>query len=84
MKNLEIAYPNDRSGKLFNSLMQEKSLKNDRAIADFLSVDPPAVSKIRLGHNAVSPTMILRVVKLTGWSVDTVVQMLPQEDAKRL
>ncbi len=61
---------------LLDYLKTEYKLGSDRALAEFLDVAPPAVSKWRHGHLPFSANMILRVHELTGLPVKQIKEML--------
>lgn len=54
---------NDNSGKLFNHLIDNYVVgkKNDAALARFLEVAPPVISKIRHGRLPVGTELMIRV-----------------------
>lgn len=59
MSNAEIK---DLSGKLFNHLIENFVVgkKNDAALARFLDVAPPVISKIRHGRLPVGTELMIR------------------------
>jgi len=59
----------DKSGKLFDYLIESHKLKNDAALAHFLGVKPPQISKIRHGKLPVTSDMILIVHDKTGYPI---------------
>lgn len=62
----------DNSGKLFDHLMQAFDLKTDAALARFLGVAPPIVSKVRHGWHPVGATMIINVHEKSDMSIATI------------
>ena len=62
----------DTSGNLFNKMARDFRLKNDAAVAKFLDLAPPVVSKIRNGKLEVGSTVVIRVMRATGWNLDDV------------
>jgi plasmid maintenance system antidote protein VapI len=47
--------------KLIDFLLKKFELKNDRALALALGIQPPAISKIRNGHSSITADFILKV-----------------------
>ena len=70
-------YPNDKSGTLFDVMMQRLSIKNDAALARVLEVAPPVISKIRHGVLPFGSTLIIKVHELTEWPIRDIKAMLP-------
>lgn len=66
----------DTSGELLNKMAKEFRLKNDAAVAKFLDLAPPVVSKIRNGKLEVGASVILRVMKATAYTLDDVEALL--------
>jgi plasmid maintenance system antidote protein VapI len=58
--------------QLFHAIAVEFKLKNDAALAEFLDVTPPQISRIRHGKYGVSGDMILRIYDKTGWSIEKI------------
>jgi len=56
--------------QLLTAIMADFNLKNDAALAQFLDVMPPQISRIRHGKYNVSGDMILRIYDKTGWSFE--------------
>lgn len=67
---------NDVSGTLFDNLIADFSLKNDAALAKFLDVAPPMISKTRHGKLLVGPTMIINIHERTGWTIKEIKDMI--------
>jgi hypothetical protein len=67
MKNTH--YPNDNSGLCFDRIIEINKLKNDAALARFLEIKPPVISKTRHGNLPFGPLMILNVHDKTGLSI---------------
>lgn len=63
---------NEKPHPLLDALRAEFNLKNDAALARFLEVQPPVVSKIRTGRLPVSADRILQVYDATGWSIEKI------------
>ena len=72
-----------RPHRLFDFLIAEYGLKNDRALADGLGVKYPMISKMRAGQ-PVTPRMILLIYKATGMSIEDIESFLqkPKKGAK--
>ena len=56
-----MSYPYDRSGQLFNDIIERYNLKNDAGLCKKLGISAPVISKIRNGKNGVSAEMILLI-----------------------
>lgn len=61
---------------LFDFLIQEYSLKNDRALCSAIGITPIDVSKIRSGVNKLSPRVMILVHKKTGMSIEDIEEMV--------
>lgn len=72
-----------RLHKVLDTIISEFNLKNDAALAKFLEISPPAVSKIRSGYNKLGGDGILNVYDKTGWSIETIRKLLKQEEENR-
>ena len=72
-------YPNDTSGTLFDSIKQDHGFKNDAALARFLEINTPVISKMRHGKLPFGPQMILDVHDKTGLSIFTIRKMIASE-----
>lgn len=57
---------------LLDQLMDEFNLKNDAALARFLDVPPPVISKLRNGFLPVTAERILQVYDKAGWSIEKI------------
>ena len=66
----------DTSGDLLNKIVKEFRLKNDAAVAKFLDLAPPVVSKIRNGKLKVGASVVLRVMKATAYTLDDIEALL--------
>ena len=62
--------------QLFDFLIKEYSLKNDRALCQAIGVTPIDVSKIRSGVNNISARVIILVHKKTGMSIEDIEEMV--------
>lgn len=60
---------NDASGDLFNHIIDKNQLKNDAALARYLEVNPPVISKIRHGKLPVGDSLKINIHKRTGMSI---------------
>ena len=69
--------------KVLDTIMAEFNLKNDAALAKFLNISPPAVSKIRTGYNKLGGDGILNIYDKTGWSVERIRDLIKQEEERR-
>lgn len=56
-------YPNDQSGKLFDTIAKENGCKNENEIAKLTGMRNDSLSKIRHGKMAVSAAIILMLSK---------------------
>lgn len=68
----------DTSGKLFDDIVKKFSLKNDRALADFIKVAPPQISKIRNGYYDVSDSMLIFIHEHHGYTFPEMRALLPK------
>jgi plasmid maintenance system antidote protein VapI len=66
----------DASGKLFDHIITGYGLKNDAALARFLDIKPPQISKIRHGKLPVTADMILIVFDETRYSIDKIRELI--------
>ena len=69
----------DNSGRLFNTIIEGRRLKNDAALCRLLDLGPAVVSKIRHGRITVSDTTILRVHETVGMPVKLIRELLGAE-----
>lgn len=69
----------DTSGELLNKMAKEFRLKNDAAVAKFLDLAPPVVSKIRNGKLEVGATVVIRVMRATKWDLDEIENFLGRQ-----
>ena len=69
---MESACPKDASGKLFDHLMTMFGLKNDAALARWLGVAAPVVSKVRHDRLPIGATLILHIHELSELPVATI------------
>lgn len=56
--------------KLLDTIRSQYGIGSDRALAEFLSMDTPVISKLRYGTLPLNAMVVLRVHKATGWPVD--------------
>lgn len=68
----------DSSGSAFDHIMTVHELKNDAALARFLSFGPPVISKIRRGRLDISAEVLLRMHERTGIAVSEFRAMMPK------
>jgi len=68
----------DKSGQLFDHLIERFKLKNDAALARFLDVSKPEISRIRHGNRPVVDSMILRIAEHHGISIRTIRDLISQ------
>lgn len=54
-------YGQDMSGELFERLIRDIPLKNDAALARFLAVRPPVISKIRHGRARITADLLVHI-----------------------
>ena len=69
-------YSNDSSGTLLDEIVDKFSLKNDAALAKFLDLNPPVISKMRHGTLPFGATMIITVHERTDWSIASIKKMI--------
>lgn len=65
--------------KLFDTIIQARSLKNDAALGRLLDLAPGVVSKVRHGHVPVTDTTILRVHETVGMPVKAIRELIGAE-----
>jgi plasmid maintenance system antidote protein VapI len=63
---------------LLDAILRDYKLKNDAALARYLEVAPPIISKIRHDKLAVGPYMILKIHEKTEMSVKDIKFLLRQ------
>lgn len=66
----------DASGELFDRIIADHNLKNDAALARFLEIKPPQISKIRHGKLLVGDSLKINIHKRTGMSIDAIEKMI--------
>ena len=54
---------------LFDELMKRFNLKNDAALARFLQVSPPVISKIRHRRLPIGAMLLIRMHEASGMSI---------------
>lgn len=64
---------------LLDRVINEKLLKNDAALSRVLEVAPPVTIKLRRGHIAVGPSIILALVELGGIPLADIRAMFPRK-----
>lgn len=57
-------------GRLFDQLIERLKLKNDAALARYLEVDQPVISKIRHRKMKISAALLLRMHDFSGIAVN--------------
>lgn len=57
---------------LLDQLMDEFNLKNDAALARFLGLQPPVISKLRNGFQPITAERILQIYDKTGWPIEKI------------
>ena len=62
----EVVY---NPGHLLDKLISRLQLKNDRALADALDVDPPVISNIRGHRLPVGATLLIRMHEVSDLSI---------------
>ena len=67
---------NDASGKLFDRIIDDNNLKNDAALARYLEVNPPVISKIRNGKLPVGDSLKINIHKRTGRSIAMIEELI--------
>ena len=68
------------SNDLLDAIKDTFDLKNDAALARFLDVGAPVISKIRHGYNGIGGDGILNIYDKTGWSIETIRELLAQQE----
>ena len=63
---------------LLDTLIEKQSLKNTRALAEFLGVTEGALSKVRYGINKPSADLILLVYDKVGMSIEDIRALIAQ------
>lgn len=62
--------------RLFDAVRRIHDLKTDTALADFLEVGRPLISKVRRGYLPLSAALLLRIHEVTafdiGWMKETI------------
>ena len=69
-------HANDASGKLFDTIIVKNNLKNDAALARFLEIQPPNISKIRHGTMPVGDSLKINIHKRTGLSIAKIEELI--------
>lgn len=73
---LHTTFDAPNQSKLLNKILEEHNLKNDAALARFLQVNPPVISKLRHKSMSLSHFQIVRICEATGWSIPYVREVL--------
>lgn len=63
---------NENPHPLFDALRAEFNLKDDAALARFLEIPAPVVSKIRNRKQTFTADRLLQVYDATGWTVERI------------
>jgi len=63
-------------GKLLDYIKDAHGLKNDAALARYLDIGPPAISKIQRGNLQISPALILSIHEITGLPVAQIRELI--------
>ena len=61
---------------LLDCLMEKYNVKNDAALARFLDLAPPDISRIRNGHRPVTAAIILQIHDITEWPIKDIKELL--------
>ena len=61
---------------LINLAIEKAGLRNDAALSRALEVAPPVISKIRNGKLTIGATLTIRIMDLTGLSLNEVKEVL--------
>lgn len=69
---------------LFDALMKRHKLKNDAALARFLDVPPPVISKQRNEIVSVGPTSIINIHEASGMTIEAIKFFLSADRAEPL
>lgn len=62
--------PSLGANKLLDQLIELGNLKNDAALSRELEVQPPVISKLRSGALQVGPSMLIKVMRKFGLSIE--------------
>ncbi|MBV8060507.1 MAG: hypothetical protein JO253_03135 [Alphaproteobacteria bacterium] len=65
-------YPNDSSGGLFDAIKKAFDIDKEYHLATFAGIDYTRISKVRHGVNQVTDSMIVSILRATGWDIKTV------------
>jgi transcriptional regulator with XRE-family HTH domain len=79
MKNAASTIKSINAGSLLDRLQADLRLNTDRALAQRLGLQPPLISKIRSGKNAVSASFLIRAHEVTGHSIRNLRQFMGDE-----
>ena len=66
-----------KENDLLDIIKDEFNLRNDKALAGFLDIQPSMISKIRNGKMGVTPNMLLIIHDATDWSIQKIRGYLP-------
>ena len=58
--------------KLYDEIKKDFNLKSDAALARFLNMSMPNISKVRSGHLNLGANSILNIYDKTGWSIEKI------------
>lgn len=75
-------YGEDMSGGLFDRLITDIGLKNDAALARFLQVQPPIISKVRHGRSRITSDLLIHIYDMlkrngAAWKFDDLREAVP-------
>lgn len=61
---------------LLNALTIKLQVTTDAALAQALSMTPPAISRIRSGKLPIGPSLLIRFNELTGWQIGNMRELM--------
>ncbi len=53
---------------LLDSIKDQFKIKTDKELAEFIGTTSPQISRVRIGHHRLTPTMILAIHEATDWT----------------
>lgn len=59
----------EQANAILNAVMYKMKLRNDRQLSGELGVKPPVISKLRNGHQALGPAVLVRLLELSDISL---------------
>jgi len=81
MPKLQKDFPNDRSGELFNFLLEKFKLSNDKQLSDKIGLSRPVISTVRTGKHPITGASLVQIHERTGVSIKRMRELIG--DAER-